>query len=324
MSDRTGLSDDGVRVLEALAVATTPLPVHELVTRLYLESNIVPAFAYVSLVLMSPLGGASLHLTETAGMGMNRSILAWSDPAISCGLSWLGELAVACERGRLSAVPIGLINGDMYAGGRRPGFHPARLIEALLYLRASNGAASSDLLAILGPPFFASNVEVTGGVDALMQTGSGEVTLSCRLKTVRGGAYVEVSSLPPTVDPFVFAASIRESIGIETGRDDLVSEPYLRAQEESFGVPVAAVLVRVPRTVGPEVVMELIRSDRNSWRHVPAQLDRPPAELLRSWADTWFTTGSEDTLRALLSNLPRHGIEERLGAGQSTHRRRPW
>ncbi|MDP9416284.1 MAG: hypothetical protein M3P48_00225 [Actinomycetota bacterium] len=78
------------------------------------------------------------------------------------GLSPLGRLALASERGELGPVPIGLIDGSLYRGGRVPPLNLAGVLRTLRALLDDPAAADQVLVRLLGAPELPSGGSVRG------------------------------------------------------------------------------------------------------------------------------------------------------------------
>jgi hypothetical protein len=87
----------------------------------------------------------------------------------------IGQLAALGEQNLGPRVPIGLINGTMYAGGRRPAFDPWRVMSALDALTAQPETSSAALAELMGNPFFPTPSSVDGDMTQFHTSGS------CRL-----------------------------------------------------------------------------------------------------------------------------------------------
>lgn len=99
------------------------------------------------------------------------------------GLSAVGALALAAERRDLGPVPLGLVDGTLYAGGRVPPFDPRRVVEAL---RASAHDA--------GPPALPTGGEVAGDFGALL--AGRKVRLQLGPRVVREPGALVITGLP--------------------------------------------------------------------------------------------------------------------------------
>ena len=136
MSDATGLGLLDVAILDACAAvgATHDRPFVK--TRLVLDE--VDARTGIGLRIASePLYDLARpwvvhHRLLDVNGNVGSPDFGPADPRYTeCRLTALGAEALAAERGDRSPLPIGLVTGDVHAGGRRPPFDPGRVADAV-------------------------------------------------------------------------------------------------------------------------------------------------------------------------------------------------
>ena len=114
-------------------------------------------------------------------------------------LSPVGAVALAAERGEGPALPIGIVNGDLYQGGERPPLSAEGVIEALLLLLGTTSVADERLLGALGPPVLSHGCEILGDIDALFAGHPTVLSLYPRVTvgTAGGRTILPLSHFPP-------------------------------------------------------------------------------------------------------------------------------
>ena len=221
-------------------------------------------------------------------------------------LTPIGALAVAAERSRGPALPIGLVNGTAYAGGMRPPFAPARLLRALLALLDDDSIADDVLLATCGPPTFPSGCDVGGEVDAVVAGSPGVLRLTARVTVGDGhGRSLVISRLPPGAVPQAVAAAVAARAAPSRWEDlpdrlaASVVLPITDVHDHSTNAT-ARIVCRLERGTQPEAVARRLREE--VWGvHIDVGVDlgAPLPVLLRSWVAEHATPGTAAALRAL-------------------------
>ena len=276
MSSRSGLLGLEVEILRAVhrAAGAGTARTHDVLLALD-EAGVVGARAALTTVadLLAPW---RRHLPLLTGEG-NWGSPVGDPPAdpehTGVGLSPYGELALAAEAGTTGPVPLGLVDGSWYRGGRRPPFPPLAVLAAL---RRRDG---SDLHP--RPP---TGGTVTGDLDGLaagrpvrlVVTATAEVVRSGRQPEHPRGAPADVPGLPGgwavaagrRVDPGGDRVVVTEvPYGITV--DEVAEELTSRAHRERSGDPeprrrhLAGATPRPPRAPGP--VVDVV--DRTDARH---------------------------------------------------------
>lgn len=122
-------------------------------------------------------------------------------PYTESRLSPAGQAALAAERGDLAPVPIGLINGNVYAKGTRPPFRPQAVIDALRQVIQQPKVTSKYLIDIIGPPAFLNGCTVTGDFAALAAGRPTVLRLEARVTVSDDNSNVRIENLPPNANP---------------------------------------------------------------------------------------------------------------------------
>lgn len=114
------------------------------------------------------------------------------------GLSAVGALALAAEQHQTGPVPVDLVNGSVYRGGRVPPLDPQRTLEVLTRLVAGepvNDAAFTDLVRV------PTGGVVHGDLPALYAGRRARLLLSCRIERegTTAGRRLVITGTPPGV-----------------------------------------------------------------------------------------------------------------------------
>lgn len=91
---------------------------------------------------------------------------AWPEHT-ECRPSKAGRLVLDAEAHRRAPVPVGLINGSGYRGGRRPPLDAFAVLAALRRLLEEPGIGDRELIDLVGPPWSGGGCTVTGDLAAL-------------------------------------------------------------------------------------------------------------------------------------------------------------
>lgn len=222
-------------------------------------------------------------------------------------LTPVGTLAVAAERGDGASLPIGLINGSIYAGGQRPPFSPGPLLRALIAVLDDPGIGDVALVDICGPPAFPTGSDVAGDVDAVLAGRPGTLRLTARVTpgVEAGHPVVRITNLPPGAKPRSVVGAIHSRVQ-NSAWDEL--PPELAA---SMRLPIADIkdastdrVVITCRPTGGVDADDLAERLRTLWGvhlDVRAVLPAPLPALLRAWVTDHAGAGTGDTLRRLLA-----------------------
>jgi DNA gyrase/topoisomerase IV subunit A len=199
-------------------------------------------------------------------------------------LSHAGALALASERGEIAPVPIGVINGDLAAGGSSPAFDPVGVVDAVR--AAGNGSLSDeDLVVLVGAPSFPTQCTVQVDGDAL---ALGEAT------TLRMSAHISVERDQLVLSRLPYGESAEAVTDSIARRVDAARHVYReRELREQLDLSIIDV---VNESVDPvtRIVCQL-------------QHDADPLDCARRLLETWpVSTELPVRLRAPLPRLVRH------------------
>jgi len=307
VTDRSGLGVVDLAVMETLdamgagadgSYRKSGIVLDELDTRF----GIGPGYGYPFICHLCRPWTVHLRIVEFHGNVGSLDFPAASPRYTEMRQSGIGQLALAAERGESGAVPVGLINGNVYCGGRRPPFDPKRVTDTLLALVDHPKISAPDLVNMIGPPAFPTRCSVDGDLDALAAGEPAVLTLTARLSpTPRGWA---ADRLPPGVSSSQIHERVAERVN---ARPWSAQHPELDRQAR---IPLARIedlstgdRTRLVFTAAPGADLNELR-DRLLWVHglsiaVSVQLAAPLPELLRSWV----RTHRHDNLHASLRNL---------------------
>ena len=199
VSAATGLGVLDLAVLEACErLGATPdrpyLKSARILDEVYAATGIGPRVAYEPLCDLARPWQLHLLLIDFHGNFGSPDFDAAGSRYTEARLTPFGVAALAAERGEIGPLPIGLINGNLHAGGRRPPLDPHRVIAAL---RAASENPSTDLAALVGPPEFPTGCEVEVADPTALAAGDRTtLALSARLHLERSDLLI-VSCLPP-------------------------------------------------------------------------------------------------------------------------------
>ena len=111
-----------------------------------------------------------------------------SDPAADARytevrLSPIGRLALRSERGEVGPVPLDLIDGTAYCGGRVPPFSPIGIAStlSLLVARGDDAFSAAEADTLIGGPMVPTGAVIDGGVMALLRGEPARMRMSSRI-----------------------------------------------------------------------------------------------------------------------------------------------
>lgn len=216
-------------------------------------------------------------------------------------LSDVGRLALAAERGDVGPVPVGLLNGTVYRGGRVPSLDPVPTLDLLASLVAGGGLPAG-LTGLVRLP---TAGVVTDGLAAVVAGVPTRVTVSCRIERhdVRGQRALVVTGTPLGHDTYEIEQFIHQRLHDERSprrrryreqddfMEDALPDPEPGAlgvddvRDESSDLQGTRLVVTLRPDVDAGVVEAWLRSIWpvsvvEDW-HVPGGL----AALVESWAD---------------------------------------
>lgn len=268
MSARTGLGPVEVALLDAVELLERddePVRCSDVLTAVEDRAGIGPRYAWLVLVDLGVAWRRHLPLVELYG---NCGSALGDPPAepvdVETRLSPVGVLALAAERGDVGPLPLDLVDGSLYRGGRVPPFDPTRVVGALL-------AGATDA----GVPVLPTGGTVEGDIEGLLAGRPVRLTLGCTIRA-EGGRLV-ITEVPLGAEGnLIPSAVIARAAQLEPDRSGLVHHV-------------------VPRHVSPVLAARDESTDRDGVRIV-VELD-PGGDLLsaRDWLrDVWPVTISAD------------------------------
>ncbi|GAA1238861.1 DNA gyrase subunit A [Oryzihumus leptocrescens] len=199
-------------------------------------------------------------------------------------LSGIGELALAAERGEVGPVPLGLIEGSFYRGGRVPPFAPARVLEALT-------AGAPDA----GSPIMPTGGTVDGNVDRLLAGRPTRLTLGSTIAREPGALVITEVPFDVTVDDVAVqlehrarAAGHRQQAdylpaGMEALQPLTGPAPVRQVRDESSGLTGIRVVCDLARDADVAQAEAWVRSVWPVTIEVDSQLPAPMGQLLATW-----------------------------------------
>ncbi len=309
MGERSGAGLVECTILEALdSLGARPGRGYRLSARVLtaVEDRIGLAPGYAYEVLLDLARPWTMPLTLVDGQGNFGS--RGSDPAANpryteSRLSPAGQVGLAAERGDLAPVPIGLINGNVYREGTRPPFRPQGIIDALRQVIQRPGVTSTDLIDIVGPPYFLNGCTVTGDFAALAAGRPMALRLEARVTISDDHSSVLIENFPPNANPdetvqsLASRAAMREWAPKYPGLHRHAHLPLKDIRDESSQARDTDLVVCTPeRGTTPEQLREQLMDVYGVYTTVPAALPRPLPTMLRRWAKAH---AAEDLLTSL-------------------------
>jgi hypothetical protein len=179
MSARTGLGPVEVALVDAVDLIGRdgePVRCSDVLDVVETRAGIGPRYAWPVLVDLGVPWRRHLSLVELYG---NCGTALGDPPAepeyVEARLAPVGVLALAAERGDVGPLPLDLVDGSLYRGGRVPPFDPARVVGALL-------AGATDA----GVPVLPTGGTVEGDLEALLAGRPVRLTLGCTIRAEGG------------------------------------------------------------------------------------------------------------------------------------------
>lgn len=159
MSERTGLGPLEVAVLEAIAAcsARPDRPYVKSATILDLlerTHGIAPNYGYPVLCDLAAPWVVQVPLVDGHGNFGSPDFEPAAARYNEARLSPAGAMALEAERRDGPPLPIGLINGDVHVGGRRPPFDPKRVTTTLVQLVDGEDLTDAQVVDGVGAPQF--------------------------------------------------------------------------------------------------------------------------------------------------------------------------
>ena len=268
MSDRTGSGLVELAVLEAVGAATAGRPRAYVVCTKVLAAieesvGLGPRYGYEVLLDLARPWVIPLPMVTIGGNKGDRDFPEPAAPAhTECRLSHAGQLVLDVEAHRLAPIPVGIINGTTYRGGKRPPLEPFRVLAAVRKLLNDPEVPDSDVLAAIGPPYSTTGCDLTGDLTALM-TG--------RPAVVRETARITISGVPVPAAPAEPSAHARP-------RAAPTAVSYARTGPPPLHHPAHLVIESLPaRTSNPEAGQAIISRVRHrTWPNAHPPQARDP------------------------------------------------
>jgi DNA gyrase subunit A len=308
MGERTGVGLVECAILEALdSLGAQPRRGYRRNARVLAavgdRVGLAPGYAYEVLLDLARPWTMPLSLIDGQGnYGSRGNDPAANPPYTESRLSAVGQIALAAERADMAPVPIGLINGNVYAKGTRPPFRPQAVIDALRQVIQWPRMTSKDLIDIVGPPYFLNGCTVTGDFAALAAGRPTVLRLEARVSISDDHSSVLIENFPPNANPDETAhslanrARVREWAAEHPGLYQRAHLPLRDLRDESSERH-GDQLVCVPaHGTTAEQLREQLRDVYGVYTTVPVALPRPLPTLLRSWARAY---AAEDLLTSL-------------------------
>jgi DNA gyrase subunit A len=308
MGERTGVGLAECAILEALeALGAQPGRGYRTNARVLARVEdligLAPAYAYEVLLDLARPWMMPVSLIQGQGnIGSRGNDPAANPPYTGSRLSAAGQVALAAERGDIAPVPIGLINGNVYARGTRPPFRPQAVIDALRPVIQRPRVTSNELTGIIGAPYFLNGCTVTGDFAALAAGRPAILRLEARVSISEDEGSVRIENFPPNANPDETAqslasrASVREWAADHPGLHQRAQLALSDLRDESSGQH-GDLLVCVPaRGTTPGQLRDQLRDIYGVYTTIPVALPRPLPALLRSWARAY---PAEDLLASL-------------------------
>jgi len=264
--------------------------------------GLAPRYAYEVLLDLARPWTMPLNLIDGQGnFGSRGNDPAANPPYTGSRLSPAGQVALAAERGDLAPVPIGPINGNVYAKGTRPPFRPQAIIDALRQIIQRPRVTGKDLIAIIGPPCFLNGCTITGDFAALAAGRPTTLRLQAHVTVSQDHRNVLIENFPPNANPDETAHALA---GLAQARHWAQQHPELHRRthlplreirDESSRGRDLLVCVPEPGTTA-EQLRDQLMDVYGVYTTVPAALGRPLPTILRNWAKT---DAAEDLLTSL-------------------------
>lgn len=282
MSSRTGIGAVALAVLTALdTIGAGPEAGYRRTTAvldlLEAEHGFGPRHAYP---LLQDLGARwRLHcplLDCNGNWGSRLGDSAADARYTQLRLSPVGALALAAERGEVGPVPLGLIEGSLYRGGRVPPFAPGRVLDALM-------TGGDDA----GPPAIPTGGTISGDIDGLLAGQLARLSLSCTIDAEPGR--LVISELPLGVPATAVVRNLQTRLTryrrptTERLSRDPLAQPLSDVRDESSS-RAGIRIVCIP--ANPTDVADTMDRIRDVWPvtiDLECQLPAPMSERLTRW-----------------------------------------
>ena len=288
MSARTGLGPLEVAALlaiEAAGGAAHPIGTVTALELLDADHGLAPRYAFPMLVDLAAPWRMQLPLLRGIGNWGSE----YGDPPAQAQytevqLTAVGALATAAERGQVSPIPLGLIEGTWWRGGLAPSFDPASVLDAL-----ATGAADA------GPPALPTGGTVDGNIPALLRGDPVRLLVGSTIVAEPGALVVTEVPFGVRVDEVEQAVQAATRAPRRRGYADYLPEdvdpgasllgpvPVIDVRNESSGRHGIRVVAVLDRDADPDWGTAWLRSLWPVTVEVRACLPAPMRRLLHDW-----------------------------------------
>jgi hypothetical protein len=203
------------------------------------------------------------------------------------------DIVLRAEEGELAPVPVGLVNGNLHAGGRRPPFEAPRVLRAIESLRSDPSLSDRKLRSLIGHPTFPVGCVVQGNLAALFAGRPCALRLLARVQVDHATRTIVIDRIPP-------GAGIATAAQALAHRSELHKrhEHYRLELQRTAGLPLQLLELDEERVVcEPESGVDLegfveqLLTIYPIQTRVHALLPAPLPTILRNWVEAF---GSED------------------------------
>jgi DNA gyrase subunit A len=262
--------------------------------------GLAPGYAYEMVLDLARPWVVPIRLVDFHGNFGGRDYDAAGPRYTECRLSPAGGLALRSERGEVPPLPIGLINGNIYAQGLRPPLDPLRAITALRRLVDKPRSPSREIVELVGPPEFLTGCDLSGDLDSFMAGRPTALRLTGRV-VVGDDSHLIIETLPPNARPHQVIETI---IKVDSPRWD-GTFPQLGAatrlgiasiDNHSTSDDVLRLICTLRPGVDPHQAAERLRRVPGVVTEIAVAHPVPLADLLRAWVKHHQ---SEDLITAL-------------------------
>ena len=220
-------------------------------------------------------------------------------------LSPIGRLALCAESGEVGPLPLALIEGSVYRGGRVPPFAPQTIVDTLRRLlpEPAEPFTNAELDLLIGPPTLPTGGIVDGDLPALLRGEPTDMRMTCRIEhTVRNGHQVlEITGYPLGVNVDLMLQCIADRARFPNERRGGGTRYIADIQDHSSDRTGIRIQVVLRHDADPDDAEQWLRmvwpvSVDDTWR-----LPSPMSERLRTAAQA--TTKQPSGLRQLRALL---------------------
>ena len=272
MSERTGLGALETRLLQAVGESKRPRRTESMLVELDREEQVGPSYAVLALRDLGSAWTTTLRLFDLKGnwgsaFGDEMAAARYTE----VGLTPAGRVALASERGEVGPVPISLMVGSLWRGGRVPMLDPAATLAVLRAVMAGAAVTPARLAGLVRLP---TGGVVAEGLAKVVAGRSTTVTLTCEITTSTtedGRSCLVISGVP-------FGVAIDDVAQVVHDRllDRVLPPPQSYEPElvddfyEHFPItPVTACHVRDATTAREPIAVQIVLEDERDQRLLP-------------------------------------------------------